>query len=253
MSITKPLGNTEESAFINEEQKPEEVASRRKPFIFRASPSYEKDSIYHNRSYETYLRMLFPDEEDNEKRGAVKAVSINQGEIVTTYTPLVQAHSLCGGRREFFREGSQILDVGSGGGNALMRMNELYASRGVRVLGIDAAYTDFIPEGLNSKTAVAGNWLDMPFEDNSFDGLLSCESNLKWLGKTGNNVFFTEDDIQVIDEVTRVAREGAVWRATFSGLNKLPENKLFIQNMTERGWKVFFFDGTMVARLEKKN
>lgn len=250
MSITRPLENLESlgSPISEVLKQPREVVHGGQRF--RVRESYNEDDIYQNRSYDAYMSMLFPDHEEGEKRGAVKAVSLEEREIVTTRTPLVEMGFLCGGRREFFSEGAQILDIGSGGGKALLMMNELYGSRGVKVIGLDDAYKDRIPNGLNAETAIAGNWREMPFEDNGFDRFLSCESNLKWLGKSTGGIFFTENDIQTIDEVTRVAREGAIWRATFSG--NLAENKLFIQTMVNNDWKVFFYVRTMIAQLVHK-
>lgn len=93
---------------------------------------------------------------------------------------------------------------------------------------------------------IAGDWQHLPFADDTFTGLLSYESFPRHL---------TTGVVETIAEITRVAKQGALWRATVDE-NFFENEELFRKTMLEKGWEIFYhqnlYPHVFIAQLKDK-
>lgn len=216
-----------------------------------------------DRDLTQYLKKLFPDDpqkEEEQKTGApfvplpdVDFYSPDKdgGTSHNTYRP-EQSGPVFGGKSEFFKKDSVVLDIGSGGGTAVREMSKNFA--GVKVVGLDMQYVRsgvYSPtKRTSSATYVAGDWGEMPFADGAFDRLLSYESFPRYAFSRTD--FSVEAVRNTFREITRVAKEGAIWRGTL-GTRAVHDEFSAIDMMIENGWEIHVFPGkTFIARLVRK-
>lgn len=158
-----------------------------------------------------------------------------------------------GGQKEFFKKGATVLDLGSGGGKATTEYS--LRLKGVKIIGVDTEYKDMNPMYPSTGLFVGGDWEKLPFKDNTFTGILGCESYPAGMGSVPENI------VRTFREITRVSKEGAVWRATIPELNPLfdaegeiweAERRMITNSLAYNGWEAFIDKGIMIAKLEKK-
>lgn len=130
----------------------------------------------------------------------------------------VELKNLCditGGKKEFFGKDAVILDMASGVGRAANQ----FSNRRNIIVGMDRRHQKEQPENTERGCYVAGNWKNLPFADNSFSGVMSCEGFPRWEEP--------ENYPQVIADTTRVCKRNAIWRATFRPSLTLNESEDF--------------------------
>lgn len=221
--------------------------------VHRAFSSKEYPVAYFNRSLEEYLA-LFPDDSQEIKRvfthhtmGKIFGFpKLSRNRVVLKTEPLF------GGEEEFFREGSNLLDIGSGGGNAVAEISQHFLK--VNVVGLDIRYgihppagRKQIPQGShNIPQYVAGTWEHFPFADNSFDRIISYFTIPTYLYE-GNS----KKEIQnILDETTRIAKNGALWRSAYSSPS--PAHPDLFRDLLKRGWDIYTYsEEILIARLHK--
>lgn len=226
-----------------------------------------------NRSLRQYMERLFPDSElpkEDEARQAdegntleggnqLKGQRFQEEEIFNrgySYYPAHQStekgkHShekitdIFGGLKAFFSEGTSLLDIGSGGGQAVDQMRTKY-SQGMRIQGVDIRYGIDKPSADLKSPYTTASWKHLPYKESSFDRLLSYESFPRYPFSGDGD---TEQATQVFKEITRVAKNGALWRGT---LPSMVSGSHFMDGFTQNGWEVYVPDHKLfVARLNK--
>lgn len=227
-------------------------------------PTFRPVSItecsWSTRDFEDYKYFLFPDADADYQPKNIQEVYVGgfkyfkQGiEQDTDKLPEVSdenIRSVFGGTDGFFHPNAVILDLGSGSGKATIEMVEKFSSQGVQVTGLDIAYTTDKPITHGHDIFVAGSWVDIPLTNNTFTGILSCESFPRhaWFDSTEEGHL---KNVKTIKEITRVARPEAIWRATLTSMSDLPKQAL-IPMMLENGWEVYIVPSLMIARLQNK-
>lgn len=157
---------------------------------------------------------------------------------------------LYGGIDGFFAPGSHVLDMGSGGGKAVAEFNEEYRSRGVIVRGMDLSYGEWPSEYASPEWRfIWADWRRMPFQKDSFNRLLSYDSFYTYpqSGFKEGEATKNEAVSLVLDEITRVAKPGAIWRGFSSKLYLAEEEtdgieqvKQLREYLSQKGWEVKF-------------
>ena len=211
--------------------------------LLRAVPNLECE--WARRDFTDYRASLFPDE-------GAQAIGVDElAAAGFTYSgPGMTNEGVAAtfaGLDGFFQPGAAILDIGSGSGRAVNEMIAQYAPRGVSITGLDSSYFADAPETAHPEAFVPGSWEKMPLPDNAYSGLLSSESfpTHSWPDTSDEG---HEKNEQTVAEITRVAKPGAVWRATVGGFQGLPRQRLR-DMLVASGWEVYYFPGLMVARL----
>jgi SAM-dependent methyltransferase len=160
--------------------------------------------------------------------------------------------TIFGGLEGFFSKGAVVLDLGSGMGKAVDEINEKYSDRGVKCFGVDYRFHRERPEN-GRNHLIGGHFRDLPFKDGKFDRILSQESFPAWLPPEQKTID------RYFQEITRVSREGTIWRGTFPYLESAEEKYIedieIIRGFTKNGWEVVFDVGNrfFIARLTNKN
>lgn len=204
--------------------------------------SINEPNEFTTRDFEEYKAFLFPEDEYKDKDFPIFHYFSLQG----GRAPIESIQATFTGVEGFFHQGAVILDIGSGSGKAVAEMNSQFSSKGVKVIGLDKAYEKEKPIVGDPEMFKSGSWDNMPFEDNTFTGLLSVESFPRYRTRR------PESTIKTIKEITRVAKPDAVWRATFS--RSFTDEETLIHTMVENGWETFLIPSELVliARLLKK-
>lgn len=157
--------------------------------------------------------------------------------------------NIFGGFDGFFSQGVQVLDLGSGHGQTVKEINDRYGHKGIKAVGIDYRYRYDRPKVANN--LVGGNFIGLPFKDNSFNRLLSIESFPAWLPK----------DKKVIQryfrEITRVSQDGTIWRGTFPTYDEYDNPSVSFEELIGyfclSGWEVVDMRGySFAAKLYKE-
>lgn len=213
-----------------------------------------------------YSALLFPDDFTGNRflNWFLRRVpEIRHGErfnysdgIKTSVVSMDELVRLVGGKREFFKPGNKILDVGSGAGLAVYQMAKSYEKKNIDIIGVDYAYGEGRPISTEFGSYVAGIWRQLPFAPNSFDGILCCES----FPRHAQLNLGSEHNKNIVGEITRVAKPGAIWRATlfpdsydnYNHENTEQERKILAKNTIDNGWEVFLHPRLMIARLKDK-
>jgi ubiquinone/menaquinone biosynthesis C-methylase UbiE len=149
-----------------------------------------------------------------------------------------------GGLDNFFVDNSTVLDLGSGKGIAVNEINEQFADRQIKCVGVDYRY---LQEQQTAKNLVAGDFANLPFKDESFDRLLSVESFPCWL---------PDKELAIdkyIEEITRVSKIGTIWRGTLPEYDeydtiKFPTDSI-IRKLVENGWELVISGNSFSAKL----
>lgn len=169
--------------------------------------------------------------------------NVNQKEIYREY----------GGQRSFFKKGATILDLGSGGGKATAEYS--LQRKGVNIIGLDTVYKEKNPIYPSEGMYTGGDWKRLPFKDDTFTGILACESYPRGMGSNPDSITKT------FREITRASKEGAVWRATTRVPDSMlrggaeigeEERRTLVNALTYNGWEAYIDKGILIARLEKK-
>ncbi len=161
----------------------------------------------------------------------------------------LRGSEIFGGKEGFFSDNSTILDLGSGKALAVEQINQLYASRNVKCLGVDYRYVKDQPQ--RSGEVVAGLFDNLPFADNAFNRILSVESFPSWLPSDERTIG------RYIEEITRICKPAAIWRGTMPTYD-LPDEKIFpadiiISRIVENGWEfVLIHNWSFAAKLQAK-
>ncbi len=229
-----------------------------------------------SRNLETYKSMVFRDERKNWLREKPENMNPKNpmqwslrhfhklehfipeeagGEIKPNKDESVQfewdwkEEKIFGGFDNFFAENSTVLDLGSGKGIAVNEINNQFKEHGIRCTGIDYRYSQ--EQEQTAKNLVGGDFANLPFEDESFDRLLSVESFPCWL----------PDDEQTIDkyieEITRVSKIGTIWRGTLPKYDEYDTinfpTDVIIKKFVKNGWEVVISGDSFSAKLVIKN
>lgn len=160
-----------------------------------------------------------------------------------------------GGKEGFFSPGAVILDLGGGMGKPAAEINEAYADKSIKCLSVDYRYHREGPTLQKDKSQtelVAGHFRDLPFGDDTFDRVLAIETFPAWLPR------YKEDTERYFMEITRVCRNGAIWRGTFASQIELESKNAdeddVIAGFTKNGWELVIdrVKNSFMARLAKQ-
>ena len=225
-----------------------------------------------NRPLSMYEDRLFPDDEEVKEKfksgppqppqflyahyyspqTIKREVSLVKG-VPSEYDDLLisEIGTIDGGKTGFFKQGSRILDIGSGGGTAVTEINRKYKHKDIKAVGLDIRYTSRQSvKAKGEKRFVGGEWGKMPFADDSFDRLLSYESFPKYGMSRNQSV---EDYKKVFKEITRISEVGTIWRGTYGTSFAGDGMPTPAAVMTSNGWEVYVFPtGDFVAVLSNK-
>ena len=248
---------------------PELSSDHEKEIIFsrlQFPPSVIDQLVETTREQIEYSALLFPDDFTGNRIlnwlvsrmaevGHGEKFSFGDGAQVSSIS-MSDLHTRMGGKKEFFRPGNRILDIGSGAGLALYQMSKKYEKQNIDVVGLDYAYAEGRPVSVEFGTYVAGIWSQLPFADNSFDGILCCES----FPRHALADLASEHNRKIVGEVTRVAKPGAIWRATlfpdsydkFDSEGVEEQRAKFAQVAVGFGWEVYIHPKLMIAKLTEK-
>lgn len=227
------------------------------------------ESDYRTRTLNTYRLMVFqddpgglfpkqwlsekPDDFDNEWTRRFHAIAYYQPiKGATVVNPAITVEwewpesKIFGGYDVFFQDKSIILDLGSGYGQVTKEINDKYNSKGIKCYGVDYRYKEEKPP--NGSQLVAGHFSTLPFRNDSFDRILSVESFPAHLPKDKASVD------KYIREITRVSKEGTIWRG--SGTRNIPRNTQKIPELYDticrNGWELVVTEGDFfIARLKE--
>jgi len=169
--------------------------------------------------------------------------------------------AIYGGWDEFFKNGSTIIDLGSGSGRAVYEAASLYPE--CRVVGIDRSYLDHKPDyaPANNLSYVAADWNKIPFQEDTFDRILSLHAFPRHPGLAGEAdpeelEKFARD---TIEEITKTAKIGTIWRGSLWGQrdHRVAWNsETVIPILSEFGWEVYYLKSfesiAFVAKLVEK-
>ncbi len=215
---------------------------------------YSPEFSFYNRDLEDYILNLFPD--DKYLAETVRLYTPSSTQSSHKYVPhdVVEAGELgkiSRGETGFFSDGSIILDIGSGGGNAVRDINKKYHHDNIRCIGVDIRYTIQSPLYNLPFKFVAGEWGKMPFHDNSFNRLLTYESFPRYaLSRTTSK----EDYISTFKEITRIAQPETIWRGTLGKWSTDVDELHPAIQMVKNGWTVYEYpDEIFIATLDEKN
>lgn len=178
-----------------------------------------------NRSANVVIERLFTDELNPNYQKYSANNDIEQPIVRST---VVSEAPICG-LNDFFREGSNILDLGCGGGEAAIGFSKL--NKNLRVVGVDHAFEDRIPIRKSYKpnlTFQKVDWNAMPFEDGSFDRIISDQ---------GAGVYFSH--IKTAKEITRISKIGCVFRGNVD--KGVAGERTFTEELCDMGWDVYTF------------
>lgn len=150
-----------------------------------------------------------------------------------------------GGFDNFFSNDSIILDLGSGKGIATEEINTQFKDKNIKCFGVDQRYSQNQPQP--NKNLIACNFANLPFENNSFDRILSIESFPCWLPNEEQTID------KYIEEITRVSKIGTIWRGTLptyemEDIIKFSTESL-INKFVENGWEVVVSGTLFIAKL----
>ena len=163
-------------------------------------------------------------------------------ELKTATVSLGEIRDKFGEVKEFFKPGSVVLDLGSGKGRVVEYISNKYPK--VRTVGLDLRYIDEKATGKRGEH-IAGSWNSMPFADNTFNRIMSCETfPAYWSSDNSKNV-------NAIKEITRVSQVGTIWRGT----NRNAGGEIVALPMIDNGWDVYIhsrYPGLMIAQLKHK-
>ena len=225
-----------------------------------------------NRPLSMYEDRLFPDDEGMKEKfiskppqpprfsyahcyspqTIIREVSLVMG-VPPEYDDLLisEIGTIDGGKTGFFKQGSRILDIGSGGGMAVTEINRKYKHKDIKAVGLDIRYTSRQSvKAKGEKRFVGGEWGKMPFADDSFDRLLSYESFPKYGMSRNQSV---EDYKKVFKEITRISKVGTIWRGTYGTSLAGGSMPTPAAVMASNGWEVYVFPtGDFVAVLSNK-
>jgi len=156
--------------------------------------------------------------------------------------------NIFGGDDGFFVNNSQVLDLGCGHGKVAQEINEKYGKKKIKCTGLDHRLGYEKPPETDS--LVAGNFKSMPFRDGEFDRLLGVESFPAWLPTS------KELMAQYFLEITRVSKEGAIWRGTLIDEEDITSEgittKDIINGFVKNGWELLINGRSFAARLVNK-
>lgn len=154
-----------------------------------------------------------------------------------------------GGFEGFFSEGVRILDLGSGHGKVVKEIKKRFKDKGIEITGVDYRYHRDRPEESNGGL-VGGEFKRLPFKNDTFDRFLSVESFPAWMPRNKELVK------KYFEEITRVSKDGAIWRGTFPVYdeydNEPVSGKELIDYFCQNGWEVVNERGySFIAKLKK--
>lgn len=221
------------------------------------------DTYPNNRTGRAYLGFIFVDDidprlytEDNKKPIAQLSSTVPisyHGLDTEDFHPdtrsLEEIGKIFGGREEFFKPGSVILDIGSGNGTAADDLSKEFTA--CKFNTVDITYPKKSPRTkTNRRTNLAhvrASWVNIPFVNSTFDRLISTEAFPRYPFSGGNIYHTTEQNLEHVlntfKEISRVAKPGALWRGSYSDQAKVGEavvdSKFIVEQLIENGWEVY--------------
>jgi ubiquinone/menaquinone biosynthesis C-methylase UbiE len=144
-----------------------------------------------------------------------------------------QSQVVAGGVAEAFAPGKVVLDIAPGEAIGILGLDR--DNPGATVIGVDNAYAETgaveKPDDLTPGVHLtAGNWSSLPLADDSVDTIISRAGPFLWAKENADEM------ARVLDEMTRVAREGAVLRFNMSELAHGTLRRQVLGWLHERGW-----------------
>nr|OGC91242.1 MAG: hypothetical protein A2V48_02265 [Candidatus Amesbacteria bacterium RBG_19FT_COMBO_48_16] len=195
------------------------------------------------------LGLTYPTEFTHYKPGSV------YGDLPSTISASEIRQEL-GAQKGMFFPGSRVLDLGNGAGRAKHQYQRLH--RRSTVIGIDLHNSEQYPAYPHEPNFVGAGWSKLPFADNSFTGILACETFPRHVG-TFNGL------VSTVNEITRISKPGAIYRATTSFNDQITTDTdadnnetqvhtriAVIQELVSRGWEVFATHRLIISRLLNK-
>jgi SAM-dependent methyltransferase len=232
------------------------------------------EHAYKERNLETYQSMVFRDSTDKWLRKKPEDMvetnpmqwSMRHFHAIELYLPEQDGYlkdekikfdwdwpgtNVYGGLDEFFKDGSLVLDLGSGHGQVVHEINDRFSGNRIKCIGVDARYEHDQPE--NKENLVTGNFAALPFADHSFNRLLSVESFPAWL--PDDKALIT----QYFNEITRISQPGTIWRGTLpsieDGEKEILTESVLINEFTSNGWHIVIDKGgnSFIAKLGEQS
>lgn len=223
-----------------------------------------------NRGVSQYINLLFQDErKENQPEQVYQFVMEDEGEV--GIKPVEPDLPFNGGLKEFFADGSRVLDLGSGVGNATNQLNDIFSESNVSIVGADIS----IPNTEDSKdepNLVGADFKNLPFSNNSMNRIMAVETFPRWYGDYpasmrasrdgfGNpeEELYAPDDEGLLElqreklferidktweEIHRVAAEGCIFRGTIDRCRNEESHRRQawkFKYLIENGWEVIIY------------
>lgn len=256
----------------------EGLASKNQPNILKERLEHYHDTGEHafNRGLKEYKSMIFIDSSDlwlkekpkemtpeNSMQWSMRHFHVLkhfipkqlENQIIPTkdescgYEWDLKEGEIFGGIKGFFISDSNVLDLGSGSGKAVKEINNEFKTKNIKCVGIDHRYFEKKPD--DAENLFAGDFENLPFDDESFDRILSVESFPCWLPNDEKLID------RYIEEITRVSKLGTIWRGTFATYD-FEDKVIFstdqiMEKFTKSGWEVFAHNNSFSAKLIYKH
>ena len=141
---------------------------------------------------------------------------------------------------DFFSTGVTILELGCGGGQTAIDLARKYRGRGINYLAIDHEMGEEIPvpvHFLPNLNFINADWKNLDLKDESVDRIMSLQGVARYGGE------------EAAKEVTRVAKEGAIFRGDED--RGVYGRRNFSDHLYEMGWNVWKLKDTTLIVAQK--
>jgi SAM-dependent methyltransferase len=168
-----------------------------------------------------------------------------------------EVNKMYGAQKGMFKDRAVILDLGSGAGKAKHEYQWWHPKN--MVIGLDPYNGSENPGYPGEQNFIAGMMEKLPFKNDTFDGILACETFPRHVNE--------QDELElIIREITRVCKEGAIFRGThiygstlsvkgedgFMHSTEVNKMEVVIPAFVNNGWEITHTNTQITARLVKK-